>query len=473
MSELLVLREIFDMLGEKKSIDLKDLHKMLESPILSPYLGDFESFKATITRLELDGTLELEKSGSEIEITGYDKGSKFHDKIAKLEALFSQSKDDDDFKEKIYTCELNQHFLDTEEVKIVYFYLNEKPPVVPVEKAPVEKVTVASEEKKETMGTDDKMTNEKEITELRNIQEMKIKKLEQITRDYVEELLKDENEIDRTTLAYLLDELLPLKEMREDEVTLIMSAIKERNLPWILDGDVFKRTGELVKKTLGKDQHEENKILKEFTNFLMSSLGNERSIGIDDFKAKLEETDFFKETSKEEKDVSMESLLEESIEHGMFTGYVDAEERTIVRPKSAEEKYQETFKRELDRLSEEIMSDEKKIESLKRTEEKIPQDLESLLKFPEKPRDVMHALDKVSSGDVMIQDFILKNTPVGKKVSIIELNDKLQDYLEEKKMDLPFSITSESIEKILEGMVKNRMLVGYFEDDEHFKREAS
>lgn len=470
MSELLILREIHDALGEKNRVNLKELHEVLENPVLTPYLGDFESFKAMINRLELEGVLKLEKSGDVIYIIGHDDGSKYRDRIAKLEEIFSKAKDEDDFKDKVYTCELNQHFLDSEEVKIVFYYLTDKPPETPVKSSP--EAPEIKKQERAPAPTEAENAND-DIEQLKNVQEMKIKKLEQITKDYVEELLKDENEIEITTLSYLLDELLPLKEMREDEKTLIAAAIEEKSLPWVLEDGVYKRTGEKIKKTIGKNQYEENMLLRNFTNFLISSIGTELSIDYDDFKAKLVQTDLFKEISEKKEGITMESLLEEVIEHGMFKGYVDAVERKVFRPKTAEEKYQESFKRELDNLSEEIKTDEKKIAELKETEEHIPKDLESLLTFPDKPRDFFHALDSLEHESNQIQEFILRNTPVGKKVSIIELNEKIQQYMQQKDMELPFSINNESVENILEGMVKNRKLMGYFEDDTHFKREAS
>ena len=56
----------------------------------------------------------------------------------------------------------------------------------------------------------------KKIEELKKIQELKLKKLESIAINYVESLLSDENEMDTDVLKYLLNDLLPLKEMHEN-----------------------------------------------------------------------------------------------------------------------------------------------------------------------------------------------------------------------------------------------------------------
>ncbi|MHA1697243.1 MAG: hypothetical protein ACTSWN_00220 [Promethearchaeota archaeon] len=124
MSELLLLKDIFKVVNNNKKINLIKLFEKIERPELSSYLGDVESLKLLFFRLNQQGIMKLRFKDDYIIVEGIDFDSALHSKIQKLLDVFESCKDYEGFKNRIITSELNQYFLNEEEIKAVFTCLS-------------------------------------------------------------------------------------------------------------------------------------------------------------------------------------------------------------------------------------------------------------------------------------------------------------------------------------------------------------
>lgn len=310
---------------------------------------------------------------------------------------------------------------------------------------------------------EDDRIDSRHVVVMKGIFEQKMEKLKKITMDYVESLLAKENEMDVVVLRYLLNDLLPLQDLQLNTDALILQAIKERNLPFVLNGTVYTRRGPRLKISGSSTDLNERTMLQTFGLAVSRILMDAPSITIDELAAGLVAENFTIPDNE-----PIESLLERSIKQGFFRGNVDLREQRIYRPKTENEQYQEQFLKELNALSKEIALDSA---ALKDAGDKIPGSLEALLLSPEKPRDISTVLDKAQKISNNIEDFIMDTCQVGKRVSIVDLSKQLKTRVHDEQLDIPYQIDQDIVEIMLEKMIEERKLSGYFEDDIHFIRK--
>ncbi|MHA1680645.1 MAG: hypothetical protein ACTSUE_06525 [Promethearchaeota archaeon] len=297
------------------------------------------------------------------------------------------------------------------------------------------------------------------IEQLKNIEKMKIHRLEQITKDYVEILLQDENEIEIDVLRYLLLDLLPLAEVHEDVDELIELAIKEKKLPWKLDGEVYKRTGKPVEKPSWEDIEKEENFLKETGDVLGNIFKTKRQLSFH-----VIEKEFDQAGIVPPKGETIISLLERVIKKGFFKGHIDMVESVVVRGKSEGELYQERFLKELDQFKQKEVNDDAE-EIIARTR-KIPRDLESLLLAPDKPREIDGILETFDDEAQLIEKFITQSMHEHDSIKMVELHGKIKEYILTQHLTIPaVSISEEEVESILERLLHSGKIKGYFEKD--------
>jgi GTPase SAR1 family protein len=519
MAELLLLRDIFALIAGKNRVNLKDLYEGLYNPILAPYAGDFDSFKNIFYRLNQEGVIKSHFEGDVLFIESIKQKSHVHESIDRLIQACKLCSTVEEFEKKVHTSELNRHFMDDEEIKAVFFQIEgdrartkhaaaHKTPAAAPAPAPATKPSsgAASTTKKSTsaVSTTKKSTSaastpsspaapssESEsappandplsrpvatsegerireagkVEEMKGIFEKKIDKLKALAKDYVESLLGKQNEMDLVVLRYLLNDLLPLRDLDLNTDALILEAVRERDLPFVLDGTVYKRKGPRI-KTLGPEiEFEERTILQRFGIILSRCLMDAKFIEILALQRSLEAEKFAIPEGE-----TLETLLEKTIRQGFFKGYVDLVEQRVYRAKTEAENYQELFLKDLNRLSKEIASDATKLEDLKKSESKIPPGLELLLMSPEK-RGITGVLDNAEALSQKLQDFILTQVQVGKQVSVSELSRCLKDHVHRDHVDVPYAIDEETVERILEKMVEDRKIAGFFPDQSNFVRK--
>ncbi|MEX2680032.1 MAG: hypothetical protein Q6373_000400 [Candidatus Sigynarchaeota archaeon] len=495
MAELIFIEKIFGLIEKKKRVDLRVLFESLYNPILEPYVGDFDSFKNIFYRLNQEGVIKSHLEGDFLCIDQIKTSSHVHENIDALFRAYNECSTVEEFEKVVHTSKLNRHFMDDEEIKAVYFQIesergkekhpppkkssssklgnsNASPPAsltatssaapatIPGSQAPVqdtlsEPVSTSEDERtKQTV----------KIEEMRGIFEKKVDKLKTMAKDYVESLLAKQNEMDLVVLRFLLNDLLPLRDLNLDTDFLIRDAVRDRNLPFELDGTVYKRKGAQIKTAGPEIEFQERTMLQRFGLILSRGLMDAKFIGMPDLERLLEAEKF---TIPENE--TLETLLEKTIKHGFFKGYVDLVEQRVYRAKTQAEQYQEEFMRELNKMAKEIASDAKKLEDLKKSESKIPAGLELLLLSGKK--DITGVLDKAEALSQHIQDFIMNQLPVGKKTNIAELSKSLKDHVRRDRVDVPYTIDEEAVERILEEMVEKRKISGFFEDQSTFVRK--
>jgi hypothetical protein len=501
MAELLLLRDFFAQIAGKKRVNLKDLFEGLYNPTLAPYTGDFDSFKNVVYRLNQEGVIKSRFEGDVLVIDSAKANSHVHEAIDRLLRTCKSCSTVEEFEEKVHTSELNRLFMDGEEIKIVYFQIDgdrarakpiastastshapaaeipsraASPPAsspshasapapapastsAPPGLDPLSKPVAASEgERIEGAG---------KIAEMKGIFERKIDKLKATAKDYVETLLGKENEMDLVVLRFLLNDLLPLRSLNLNTDALILEAVRERSLPFVLDGTVYKRKGPRIKTAGPEIRFEERTMLQRFGIILSRGLMDARFIGMPALQRLLETEQFLIPEGE-----TMEKILEKTIRQGLFKGYIDLVEQRVYRAKTEAEQYQEQFLKDLNRMAREIASDATKLEDLKKSESKIPSGLEILLLSPGK-KGITGVLDKAEALSQNIQDFIMARVQVGKKVSVSELSRSLKDHVHRDHVDVPYVIDEEAVERILEKMVDDRKISGYFPDLSNFVRK--
>ncbi|MBN2151217.1 MAG: hypothetical protein JW839_07230 [Candidatus Lokiarchaeota archaeon] len=491
MAELLLMQKVFARISGKESVDLKGLFEALYDPILEPYTGDFESFKNIFYRLNQEGVVKSRLEGTVLFIESIKPGSPVHEAIDTLFLACAECPTVEEFERRVHTSGLNRHFMDDEEIKAVYFQVESErgraehaaskapraatratdagprgaaaptePPAPTPEKSrddPLSKPVVVSEaEKAKEAG---------KIEEMRGIFEKKVDKLKAMTKDYVESLLGKQNEMDLVVLRFLLNDLLPLRDLNLDTDALIQEAVRERGLPFALDGTVYKRQGQLIKIAGPEIAFAERTMLQRFGLILSRGLMDARFLGMPDLQRMLDEEEFAIPEGE-----TLETLLEKTIRQGFFKGYVDLVEQRVYRAKTEEEQYQEQFLKDLNKMAKEIASDAKKLEDLKKSESKIPAGLEILLLSPEK-RGITGVLDKAEAVSQNIQDFVMEQVQVGKKVSVADLSKRLKDHVHRDHVDVPYPIDEDAVERILEKLVEDRKIAGFFEDQSTFIRK--
>lgn len=125
MSELVLLSEVFRNMAGKNRLNLKQLFNKIDFPELDPYVGDYNSFKSIFFRLNQEGIIKSRLEGDYLNIEKVDEGSAIHHLIEKLCDACMNSRNIEDFKNTVYTSELNRYFLDEEEIKAVYFHVED------------------------------------------------------------------------------------------------------------------------------------------------------------------------------------------------------------------------------------------------------------------------------------------------------------------------------------------------------------
>ncbi|NMC05168.1 MAG: hypothetical protein GYA24_08155 [Candidatus Lokiarchaeota archaeon] len=515
MAELLLLREVFALVTGKERVDLRDLFDSLYNPILAPYTGDFDSFKNIFYRLNQEGVIKSHFEGDVLVIESIRDGSHVHEAIDRLIHACKACATVEEFEEKVHTSALNRYFMDGEEIKAVYFEVESgrtrATPVNPGHapaRAPGPAPAVVSmpattrastqdpgpapassrkgapgprpideQQQQQQQAAIDPLSmpvtqasqgaggKASEVDAMKGLFEKKVEALKKLAKDYVESLLGKENEMDLGVLRYLRNDLLPLRDLNLNTDTLILDAVRERDMPFMLDGTVYKRKGPRIKASAPEMQFEERTLLQRFSIILSRALMDARFVGLLALQRLLEAERFAIPDNE-----TIETLLEKAIRQGFFKGHLDQVEQRVYRPRTEAEQYQEEFLKELNRLAREVGSDAKKLEDLKKVEENIPTSLETLLMSPEK-KDITGVLDKAESVSRDLQEFILTTVQVGKKISVAELSRTLKEHVRQDRIDIPYAINEESVERLLEDLVDNRKISGFFEDQSTFVRK--
>nr|MDO8112127.1 hypothetical protein [Candidatus Sigynarchaeota archaeon] len=465
MAELLLLHGLFELIAGKKKMNLKQLYEKLSNPVLEPYQGDFSSFKEIFFRLNQEGVLKSRIVGDELIIDSYSSDSYIHKEIKKLQDLCHACKDAEEFENKLHTSALNKYFMDAEEIKAVFFFFETSKSSKPA-RAPASTPVEAPASEKASFSPKKDIATKSRVDEMKGIFEQKLDKLKKMAKDYFESLLSKENEMDLVVLRYLLNDLLPLRDLKLNTDTLMLEAIKERNMPFVLEGTIYKRIGPRIKKSGPEVDLKERSMLQTFALILSRSLMDSRSVPIHDLELVLKKEGFSIPEGE-----TLESLIEKAIKQGFFKGYMDLVEQKLFRAKTEKEQYQEQFMKELNALSREIADDAEKLKKFKAGESKIPDGLEALLMSPEKPKDICGVLDKAESLEAKIQELLLDTIQVGRKVSITDLSKQLKERVHKEQVDVPWTIDNDAVEKLLEKLVDSRKITGYFEDSMHFFRK--
>ncbi len=495
MTELFILKELFSSARDGTVIDLRALHESFDGSVLAPYVGDVESSKQLIFRLNQESVMYASVRGDEVHVEHVEGESPVHGHISLLVDIIKASKDVSSFKRNVSVSPINRFFMDEKEMELVYLVatsggftiqgavieraLSElqagsddqqaKLPPVPdnerkVDAAPVDdsKVKIA---RGATVSSSVGDSSTRNVTEMRKMFDLKIEKLRSVAKDYVEKLLADENEIELKVLRHLLNELLPLKEIHLDPGVLIKDAIIEKQLPWALDGDIYKRSGALV------DVHHHEKgvlmsrAVKKIASILRDCLKENACVSFDEVKQALERNAFTFPDGE-----NIESLIERSIREGMFSGYIDLVTQHVYRPKSDDERYQQSFQKELNALAREIKHDANKMLDLERVKSEIPRDLEAVLIAPEKPKELTGILDTTQTISEQFKAFLLDALVIGSPVPVAPLVKQIKALGVARNITLPFTIDRAGIEKMLEDMVRQGVIDGYFQDDDTFVR---
>nr|MDO8117616.1 hypothetical protein [Candidatus Sigynarchaeota archaeon] len=112
MSELLVLNEIFSSVKDGAIINLRTLHARLEESVLAPYIGDVESIKQLIFRLNQESVMYASIHGDEVHVEHVEEESPLHKNVELLIAIIKSSDDVGSFKKNVSTSAINRYFMD-------------------------------------------------------------------------------------------------------------------------------------------------------------------------------------------------------------------------------------------------------------------------------------------------------------------------------------------------------------------------
>jgi hypothetical protein len=114
-------------------------------------------------------------------------------------------------------------------------------------------------------------------------------KLREIGANYVESIFQNENEMDIAVLRYLLNDLLPLQEIRMNPDPIIASAIEQKHLPWRLEGTTYRRTGaQVIKKFYGMEG-KVSQVLRNFSELLQDIIKEKPFLSFAEIKEKVQD----------------------------------------------------------------------------------------------------------------------------------------------------------------------------------------
>lgn len=294
---------------------------------------------------------------------------------------------------------------------------------------------------------------------LRREHEHTVERVKQIAMDYTASILEHENEMDLDVLRYLLNDLLPLKDVHLVADAIVADAVASKGLPWRLEGAVYRREGAPVALLSWETQDEARRRLGAVANTVSAAVRDARSIAIDEVGPLLDGKGIEIPAGE-----TVDSLLEAIISEGLFDGFVDLAAGRVHRNDTPRERYQKRFMQELDAAAASLAKEGEGRAA-------IPPRIEAVLVSPDKPRSLDGLLDTAQARSRDVQDFITTFCKAGSKVSIESLNMNLQQHFKERHVDLPWDVKKGGIETFLEEMVKNRQIDGYFDGEDHFVRE--
>jgi undecaprenyl pyrophosphate synthase len=462
MAELLLLHEVFEHVAGQTRINLKSLYDEFYNPILAPYLGDFDSFMTMFYRLNQEGVLKSRTEGDDLIIEHVSTASPVHKKIKQLLETTRSCATAEEFESRVHVSSLNRDFMDAEEIKAVFYHLEGVKSAK--QSTPTERQGEASDYAR--TATEKGMTSKMQTKAdaMKEVYEKKVAKLKSMAKDNVEILLSKENEMDIAVIRYLLNDLMPLRDLKLNADELVLDAIKARGLPFVLDGTIIKRQGSMIKQTRPELVHDMRSALQKLALVISRQLLETQHISMVELQRVLDAQNFTIPESE-----TLETLIEQAIKHGYFNGFIDSVEQLVYRPKNEQERQQEAFMREINKLSKEIAVDAGRLADLKKVEAKIPPGLDALLLSP-KMHDLAEVLDKTEKSSRSIESFIMSAVKIGRKVSITDLSKQLKDHVHHEHVDVPFPIDDSTTGKILEKMVDTLKIYGYFDSSSNFIR---
>ena len=101
MSELLVLKEIFDK-ASLSEFSTESIIKLLEDPELEPYLSGLGSIKEIIFRLSQQGIMKAYVIGDSVKVEMVNEESEIHKRVRRLYDTFSNSLSIEEFVKNIH-----------------------------------------------------------------------------------------------------------------------------------------------------------------------------------------------------------------------------------------------------------------------------------------------------------------------------------------------------------------------------------
>lgn len=124
VSELLVLEVMLRIARERPVMALADVYREVDPAVAAPYVGDVNSLKAMLFRLDQEGVMKarVERDLVVVDQLG-DEDTHVHRLIRKLRETCELARHLHDFTMRVFTSELNRYFLDEREIRDVYEHL--------------------------------------------------------------------------------------------------------------------------------------------------------------------------------------------------------------------------------------------------------------------------------------------------------------------------------------------------------------
>ena len=118
---MLVLEAVLKMAREHPVMALADVYHEVDPAIADQYVGDVNSFKAILFRLDQEGVMKARVDKDRVIVDHVSDGdTHVHRLIRKLRDTCETSRHLHEFTMRVFTSELNRYFLDEREVREVY-----------------------------------------------------------------------------------------------------------------------------------------------------------------------------------------------------------------------------------------------------------------------------------------------------------------------------------------------------------------
>ena len=130
VSELYILEGLLKIAKEQPAMRLEELYGKVAPPAVKRYVGDVNSIKAILFKLDQEGVVKNRIIQDKVVIDSVAGETYLYELTRLMRWICESSSSLEEFTERVFTCELNRYFLDANEVKVVYEQL--KPPQLDV-----------------------------------------------------------------------------------------------------------------------------------------------------------------------------------------------------------------------------------------------------------------------------------------------------------------------------------------------------